>query len=95
MLSCTPAEGDIDLTSHRTPREQQPPESLEEALAKLERVIGSIVHTAEEKSRQRCPYMNTLRECTAGFECINQVARAAHERPLCSGQHKINFEKLG
>jgi hypothetical protein len=65
--------------------------SMLEALADLAGVVGGIVATAEEKCCERCPYLNVRRECTAAFGCINQVFRAGRERPLCSGQHKINF----
>lgn len=67
--------------------------SLEAALAELAGVVGDIVATAEQKSCERCPYMNVGRECTAAFACLNQVFRAGKERPLCSGQHRINFSR--
>lgn len=68
--------------------------SLEAALADLASVMGGIARTAEAKCCERCPYMNVHRECTALFECLNQVHRPAGGRPLCSGQHRINFAKL-
>ncbi len=66
-------------------------ESLKEALGEVETVFKDLVLTAGEKSFLRCPYMNIRRECTAQFECINQVWKPGRERATCSGLHKINF----
>ncbi len=74
---------------------RQPPagqaEALRAALAEIGDLFGEIVKTAEAKAFLRCPYMNVKRECTAKFECRNQVFAPRHERPICSGLHKINF----
>jgi hypothetical protein len=66
-------------------------EALRAALSEMEGVFGDIVKTAESKAFLRCPYMNVKRECTAQFQCINQVFTPRRERAICSGQHKINF----
>lgn len=66
-------------------------EAIQAALSELSGIVGGIVATAEEKSSERCPYMDTRRECTAAFFCANQVRPPGRARPLCSGQHKVNF----
>jgi hypothetical protein len=63
------------------------------ALGEMQEVFADLVAAAEEKSCLRCPYMNVRRECTAAFDCINQVRVPGRERFLCSGQHRINFQK--
>jgi len=54
-------------------------------------LFSDLVRTAESKAFLRCPYMNVKRECTAQFECVNQVFAPRRERAICSGLHKINF----
>jgi hypothetical protein len=66
-------------------------EALRAALSEMGDVFSDLVATAESKSCLRCPYMSVERECTAEFACINQVLSEKRARPLCSGQHKINF----
>lgn len=65
--------------------------ALREALAEVGDIFAGLVKTAEEKGSLRCPYMNVRRECTAAFDCVNQVFTPGRERAICSGQHKINF----
>ena len=69
--------------------------ALREALGELEGVFADLVQTAEEKSRFRCPYMDVRRRCTASFECPNQVWAEKGRRAICSGEHRIDFSKLG
>jgi hypothetical protein len=66
-------------------------EGLRAALGELGEVFSGLVRTAESKSSLRCPYMNVKRECTARFECINQLWGKKGRRATCSGQHRINF----
>ncbi len=66
-------------------------ESLKNALGDVETLFREIVDTAGEKSFLRCPYMSVQRECTAQFDCINQVWKPGRPRAICSGLNKINF----
>lgn len=70
------------MTMHDTER-------LRGAINRLGAVLAGIVATAEEKSRERCPYKTVELACTFPGGCMNQMREARLVR--CGGDHLIEW----
>ncbi len=62
-------------------------ERIRAAMARLGEVLTGIAATADEKSRERCPYKTAALECTFHGGCQNQrhINRVVH----CGGDHRL------
>lgn len=58
-------------------------------MAKLTEVLSGIARTADEKSRERCPYKTVTLRCTYSGGCQNQRRKALAIH--CMGDHLINW----
>ena len=68
--------------------QQIDPKDFQERLGKITQLYSEFVVHAKTQSRSRCPYRNRLDECTAKFECRNQLpAPTEGGPPLCSGKY--------
>ena len=70
-------------------------ESDEERYRKRRQLMGEILADiaghAESVSKERCPYMNKGRECTARFRCRNQLPQEGKPRFRCGHDGTFDY----
>ncbi len=67
------------------------------AISRLTDVLASIVRTADEKNRKRCPYKTVDLRCTYSGGCRNQIRGVSHAALGTShscGGDDLNFEPV-
>ncbi|AWT59730.1 MAG: hypothetical protein DF168_00924 [Candidatus Moanabacter tarae] len=62
------------------------PEKYQERLEKITDLFSGFVLHARKQSMSRCPYRNRFDQCTAKFDCGNQIPTKSQQAlPKCSG----------
>lgn len=67
-------------------------EAFRERIRRMTELLAGIAGHAQDSARDRCPYMNIRRLCTAEFRCRNQrPAPEGADRPFACG-HAGGFD---
>lgn len=61
-------------------------------LDRISEIFSGMVAHADELSTRRCPYKNRFDQCTAKFQCRNQVKSLDEGEPImCGGDDRIDY----
>jgi hypothetical protein len=66
-------------------------EAYHERLRRMTEVFSEIVGHADQVSKERCPYMNRQRLCTAAFRCRNQRRTEGGTQATCGHDGTFDY----